>query len=194
MLIRHFMIRKNDLFQVPFPQAQAVHFLPCPADPFRQLFTVFFIIIYDNLSHECRRLAPNVAFFVSQQLIKKIKSHSFLLLCHVGTVFIQNVNIGPYVLPLLFASGRFNQISEGCLIIKLVHQIDIMFNSQIFQAFHDLLRLQKRVIFFLRRSHGIAVQLRMDSQTEQIIFKILQFRVYFPITMGFRLIHIIQLA
>ena len=127
-----------------------------------------------------------------QQFVEEVHGHLLLFLGHVSGIFVENIDVGPDLLPLFLRPGGLQQIAEGHFIIEYLHNGDIVLDGQILQPIDGLLAAQKRFVFLFGRSENRILRIGAYPQPLHKFLKILQLCVDPLIPLSLGLINVVQ--
>ena len=98
------------------------------------------------------------------------------------------------MIPIVFRTRIFQDIPKRCVRTKLVHDLDIVFDSQILGTVDDLLRFEKRRIDPSRCLQFTAVEVNTDTAGFHEIFKVLDLAVDPFVSCSLLIVDVVQFA
>ncbi len=162
----------------------------------RQFFSVYIVVVGDDLPQQRTRLSADVPFSVGQQIVEKMQRQLFLMLGHICGIFRKDIEIGPQALPFFLASGCFQQTAESQLIVEDAHDLHIVLDRRVLDLLHHGVPRQKDRILSAAASRlcRLGKHVRFDAQILQVVFKVLQFSIDPFVTLLLGGIHVVQLV
>ena len=194
MLVHELVVGADDLAQI---QPPLVHVGNGPAVGDivgRPFLGVASVEVGDDLPHQGRRLAADVALPVHQQLIEETEGLYLLGDAQIDAVRGKDSQPGPQPLPAGFSPGLLQKSGKAPLVGQTAHEDDVVGHAPVFQDCHRLLRLHQGHVFGRRRRGKAAGEGGIHPQGEHIVLKVPEFGIDKGIAGALGLGDIVQLG
>lgn len=113
------------------------------------------------MAHQSGCFLADIAFVVHEQFIQEADAQELLLLIHIGVILFQNIQVGSCVLPVLLATGGFQNVAESTLVVQDMHEANVVIDGAVLVGFHDSLPAERAESFSERRfgrASGLSVR------------------------------------
>ena len=147
----------------------------------------------DDPAHKGPRLPADVTLPVDQQLIEKGQSLFLLADRQVGTVLLEDIQIGPQLLPALGGAGRLDDVAEFLLVGQHVHQPDVVLHRDAHQAVQGLLGVHQGGVLVGGGLLGLSGQIHVHPQMAHVVLEVVELAVDELIAVLLVGVHILQL-
>ena len=148
----------------------------------------------DDPADEVGRLAADVALPVDQQLIEEGEGLGLLAHRQVGEVLLEDVQIGPQLLPVLGGAGGLDDVAELALVGEHVHHADVVSHGQEDQALHRLVGAHEGGVLVGSGSARPAGQVHIHPQGAHVVLKVVELAVDELVPAALAAVHVVQLG
>ena len=147
----------------------------------------------DDPAHEGPRLPADVTLPVDQQLIEEGQGLFLLADGQIGAVLLEDIQIGPQLLPALGGAGRLDDVAEFLLVGQHVHQPDVVLHRDAHQAVQGLLGVHQGGVLVGGGLLGLSGQIHVHPQVAHVVLEVVELAVDELIAVLLVGVHILQL-
>ena len=187
-------VRVDDLVQVQPPLVHSRHRLPVGHVVRGLLLHIPRLEPGDDLPHEGRALAADVALPVHQQLVQKGQGLDLLGHAEIHGVGLEHPQVGPQPPPVRLAPGLLQQPGKAPLAGEAVHELHVVGHAEHLQLLHRLLLVHEGHILGLPGRPVGAGQGHVHPLADHILLKIPQLGVDEGVALALFLRHVVQLG